>query len=358
MTAGAQRYATLWSGDIKPSYDEMKLQVRGMQAAGLSGFPFWGHDAGGFYDWENRKGPDDTMYRQWSMAFGSFTPFWKPHGMGQSRWPLDRSLDAQKDAKKYSDLRYALIPFIYTYAHEASETGVPIARAMLLEFPQDSLAWKHDLQYMWGREFLVAPNCSDGSNVDLWLPNGNWYDFWNDSVYAGGREIHYTSSIGRLPLFVKTGSIIPMAFPSLGTALIEKDKLILHVYPGANGTFTLCEDDGISESFITKKEMRTTRFTFNQSSMTLNVGAAIGTYEHSSKERTYRVVLHGLTHPICFEVNGRRLNLYASDRETIETGEGCVWDKEKKCMTIFTKTMPVERPIIVKRVEGCEAGDH
>ncbi len=358
MTAGAQRYGTLWSGDIKPSYDEMKLQVRGMQLAGLSGFPFWGHDAGGFYDWEKRKGPDDAMYRQWSMAFGSFTPFWKPHGMGQSRWPLDRSLDAQEDAKKYCDLRYKLIPYTYTYAHESSETGAPIARAMLLEFQQDSLAWKHDLQYMWGREFLVAPNCSDSSNVAVWLPKGTWYDFWNDSLYAGGREFDYTSSIGRLPLFVKTGSIIPMAFPALSTTLIQKDKLILHVYEGANGTFTLYDDDGISELYRTKKEMRTTQFVFNQASLTFSVGAAVGTFKDAPSERTYRVVFHGLTRRICFEVNGKRLSLFTSDREAIAAGEGCVWDKEKRCISIFLKTMPVERPILIKSVENCMDGDH
>ena len=358
MTAGAQRYATLWSGDIKPTYDEMKLQVRGMQLAGLSGFPFWGHDAGGFYDWENRKGPDDAMYRQWSMAFGSFTPFWKPHGMGHSRWPLDRSSDAQKDAKTYGDLRYGLIPYTYTYAHKASETGVPIARAMLLEFQQDSLAWKHDLQYMWGRELLVAPNCSEGSEVELWLPKGDWYDFWNDSIYAGGREFHSTSPIGRLPLFVKAGSIIPMAFPALSTAFIQKDKLILNVYTGANGAFTLYEDDGKSELYRTKGEMRSTQFVFNQSSMSLSVGAAAGTYNQSSNERSYRVVMHGLTHPICVEVNGSRLKLFASDREAIASGEGRVWDKKKKCLTIFMRTMPVERPIVIKRVAGCKDGDH
>lgn len=358
MTAGAQRYATLWSGDIKTSYDEMKLQVRGMQLAGLSGFPFWGHDAGGFNDWEDRKGPDDAMYRQWSMAFGSFTPFWKPHGMGLSRWPLDRSLDAQMDAKKYGNLRYELMPYTYTYAHEASETGVPIARAMLLAFQHDSLAWEYDLQYMWGRELLVAPNCSDGGNVEVWLPKGNWYDFWNDSVYAGGRVIRYTSPIGRLPLFVRTGSIIPMAFPALGTAQIQKDKLNLHVYPGTNGTFTLYEDDGISESYRTRKEMRTTEFVFNQSSMTFSAEAAVGTYKRSPHERAYRVVFHGLTPPICFEVNGKRLSFFTTDHESFTAGEGCVWDKEKKCLSIFLRAMPVERPIVIKRLADCKDGDH
>ena len=84
----------------------MKKQIVSLQLAGLSGFTYWGHDAGGFHGGKNNQGPDDNMYRQWSMAFGSFTPFWRPHGEGQSRWPLNRSLEAQQDAKKYCELHY------------------------------------------------------------------------------------------------------------------------------------------------------------------------------------------------------------------------------------------------------------
>src|SRR6185503_12534237 len=132
MTAGAQRYATLWSGDIKSTYADMQTQVRGMQLSGLSGFPFWGHDAGGFY--LDNTSPNDSIYRQWSMAFGSFTPFWKPHGVGRSRWPLDRSEIVKQDAKLYCELRYRLIPYIYSYAHVANQTGMPMARAMVLAY--------------------------------------------------------------------------------------------------------------------------------------------------------------------------------------------------------------------------------
>ena len=96
MTAGAQRYATLWSGDIKPNDEDMAAQIRAMQLAGLAGFPYWGHDAGGFYDWDEGVGPDESLYRRWAMGFGSFAPIWKPHGMGESRWPVDRSDESSR----------------------------------------------------------------------------------------------------------------------------------------------------------------------------------------------------------------------------------------------------------------------
>src|SRR5690606_3633833 len=89
---------------------------------------------------------------------GSFAPIWKPHGMGQSRWPLDRSEENQKIAHEYTRLRYELMPYLYTAAHTAAATGVPIARPLLLDYPNNQHAWKYDLQYMWGDSFLVAPS--------------------------------------------------------------------------------------------------------------------------------------------------------------------------------------------------------
>ncbi len=353
MTAGAQRYATLWSGDIMPTYDDMRSQIRSMQLAGLSGFPFWGHDAGGFYDWENKRGPDDIMYRKWSMAFGSFSPFWKPHGMGQSRWPLDRSAEAQKSAKTYGELRYKLMPYTYTYAHKASKTGMPIARAMIIEHQHDSLAWKYDLEYMWGREFLVAPNCSDDSSVAMWLPEGAWYDFWNDSLWTGDRQIKYQSPGGGLPLFVKAGSIIPMAPFALSTAFIQKDQLCIHVYVGKDGEFTLAEDDGITESYRTKGALQTTKFVFVQSIMALSIGAGSGTYEHAPTYRTYRVEFHGLSRPICFNVNGRQLKFVKSEQDAIALEEGLVWNKEKRCLSVFIKKIPIDRALLIEGVKDC-----
>ncbi|HTR82221.1 MAG TPA: TIM-barrel domain-containing protein [Bacteroidota bacterium] len=353
MTAGAQRYATLWSGDIKPTYGEMRGQVRSMQLAGLSGFPFWGHDAGGFYDWEKKSGPDDSMYCKWSMAFGSFSPFWKPHGMGQSRWPLDRGVEAQREAKIYSDLRYELMPYTYTYAKEASSTGMPVARAMILEHQHEALAWKYDLEYMWGDELLVAPDCYEENSVPLWLPEGTWYDFWTDSVWSGNRQCVFSSPEGRMPLFVKSGSIIPMAFPALGTALIRKDSMVVRVYVGANGSYTLSEDDGISELYRTKGETRTTSFAFINSILALDIAPAHGTFEGAPLARAYRVEFHGLEHPICMMLNGKELRSYNSNGEAAAAGEGVVWDKEKKMLSVFTAKEPVNADLLIEEIEDC-----
>jgi alpha-glucosidase (family GH31 glycosyl hydrolase) len=351
MTAGAQRYATLWSGDIKPTYADMKTQIRSMQLAGLSGFPFWGHDAGGFNDWENSKGPNDAMYRQWSMAFGSFSPYWKPHGMGQSRWPLDRPAIVQKDAKRYCDLRYELMPYTYTCAHEAAATGLPMARAMVIGNEQDPHAWQSDLQFMWGNELLVAPNCADSGDVSVWLPAGGWYDFWNDSLLNGDRVFDYPAPTGKLPLFVKAGSILPMANFALSTAFIPNDSLTLRVYTGKDGRFTLYEDDGISEAYRTINESRTTDIAYDQATASLRIAPAIGRYAKAASERAYRIDFHGFAQRACIEVNGIKFPAFKTEQDAMRAGEGAVWNGS--VASVFIKRLPVTTELLVKAIQGC-----
>ncbi len=348
MTAGAQRYATLWSGDINSTYSEMKTQVRSLQMAGLSGFPFWAHDAGGFHLGKSNATPTDAMYQQWSMAFGSFTPFWKPHGVGYSRWPLDRPRTVQNVAKLYSELRYKLIPYIYSFAHIAAETGLPMARAMVIEHQNDSIAWLSDLQYMWGNEFLVAPNCSDSSAVKVWLPKGIWFDFWNDQKLSGDQVISYQSPMGQLPLFVKAGSIIPMANYALSTSFIHPDSLILHVYPGQNGSFTLYEDDGNTEAYKIKNEIRTTLITFDQSTTELKIEAARGGYENAPSNRAYQINFHALNNPRKIIVNNRAVKKLPNIPKANENVEGAYWDDDKKILSVFIKKTDVNKSVVVK----------
>jgi alpha-glucosidase (family GH31 glycosyl hydrolase) len=295
MTAGAQRYASLWTGDIYPNHADMQAQIRSMQLAGLAGFPFWGHDAGGFYDWKNNHGPDENLYAQWAMAFGSFAPIWKPHGMGQSRWPLDRSEENQKIAHEYTQLRYELMPYLYTAAHTAAATGVPIARPLLLDYPNNQHAWKYDLQYMWGDSFLVAPSADASQQKTLWLPPGRWVDYHSKKTLQGNRVISVKSPAGFLPLYVKQGSIIPRYEFALSTAFADKQKLVLDIYAGADARAELIEDDDISESYRSG-ELQRTPFFYDHNNKLLHIGAAQGTYTGAPLIRSYEIRLYGEPH--------------------------------------------------------------
>ncbi|HWV16332.1 MAG TPA: TIM-barrel domain-containing protein [Cellvibrio sp.] len=355
-TAGAQRYSTLWSGDIQPTYAEMKSQIRGMQAAGLSGFPFWGHDAGGF-DSSNVQ-DFDTLYRQWSLAMGSFSPFWKPHGIGPSRWPRDRSVAAQADFLRFSNLRYQLMPYTYSYAHAAFATGEPIARPMLFNYPEIAEAWKRDLQYLWGDNLLVAPNTDApspaGDKVSSWLPPGpDWYDFWNDKKYTGGQEIFYPVTVGQLPLFVLAGSILPMSLPSLSIAEARKDLLEIHVYSGADGKFTLYEDDEVSEKYQ-RGAWSTQEFIYSENRRSLKILPLAGRFKGMAKARGYRLVFHGLEAAECMAINGRPLNLQGDIALAQNAGEGAAfWAADKRQLSVFVPQQTRKAAIEISRYSNC-----
>ncbi|MUH72531.1 TIM-barrel domain-containing protein [Psychrosphaera haliotis] len=305
MTAGAQRYATLWSGDIYPNYNDMQSQIRGMQLAGLSGFPFWGHDAGGFYDWKNNLGPDETLYQQWSIGFGSFSPIWKPHGMGQSRWPLDRSKASQKAFLTYAQMRYELMPYTYSMAHEASLTGLPIARAMVLDYQEEELAWQYDLQYMWGDSMLVAPQTKSQGKMTLWLPPGQWYQYASNKIVKGDNVVGIEPAADELPLYVKAGAIIPKRQFVKSTGFIDKSRLGIDIYVGADSSFTLVEDDDKTEAYRTKNQKRLTQIYYSQSSRQVKVNAAVGTFSGAQDKRAITLRFFGTNNITSVKVNGK-----------------------------------------------------
>lgn len=292
MTAGAQRYATLWSGDIYPNYGEMAGQVRGMQLAGLSGFPFWGHDAGGFYDWKNNVGPDEALYQRWAIAMGSFSPIWKPHGMGQSRWPLDRSKASQTMFTEFAKLRYQLMPYTYTAAHQAANTGLPMVRAMVLDYQALDAAWQYDLQYLWGDSILVAPLTEQTGTKEIWLPPGSWYEYGSSQSFKGDTVISRKPALNQLPLFVKAGSIIPRRPYALSTAFIDKSQLSLDIYTGRDATYTLVEDDDVTENYQSQGQLRQTEISYQEAAKRLVIKPAKGHFSGENKARDIAINIY------------------------------------------------------------------
>ncbi len=333
LTAGAQRWSTHWSGDLKCSYSWMEGNIRGMLASGLSGFPYFNHDAGGF-----RGGPDDEMYIQWAMAMGSFSPIWRPHGFGlRKRWPLDRNLRCQKAALKYSHLRYRWMPYLYTQAWKAHRAGLPIARAMMIDYPEEEAAWQYDLQYLWGGDMIVAPTHSDWNTTQqIWLPPGSdWVDFWTEAVYPGGQVITYEAQIEELPLFIKRGAVIPGREYAQSTAFMEDGHLILDIYTGADGQFELYEDDGVSLAYQ-EGRYRTTVLKYEEQSSACTIQAAEGTYEGSPGRRSYELHFHLLEQP------PRRVLLNGQALPEAQLR----W--EKGILKVRVEEQPVEKTLLVR----------
>lgn len=345
ITAGAQRFGHYWSGDINGNYGEMQYQVKALQSAGISGFPYFNHDAGGHV---NLTINEDNCFRQWDMGFGSFTPIWKPHGPSHSRWPLKHNATCQATAKTFITTRYQMLPYIYTYAYIAHATGIPIARPMFLEDQNNSTAWTKEMQYFWGKEMIIAPNCSDGNNnVSVWLPKGNWYDFWNDKKYSGNQTINYSASTGVVPALVKEGAIIPMAPFAKSTFFIPKDSLFIHVYTGSDGSFQLYEDDGVTEKFRTKNEFQLTNIQFNQLDLSIKIGPSQGTYTGAPSNRSYRLVYHGLTSSAALYLNGTAIPSFAKASEIPAGQNGTVWDTEKKLLYVYLASKPISNIVSI-----------
>ncbi|WP_329361805.1 DUF5110 domain-containing protein [Streptomyces sp. NBC_00669] len=349
--AGQQRYGHYWTGDISSTYAEMQDQIRGMQTAGLGGFPFHNVDGGGYGD---GNVVSDAFYRNWPVAWSSLAPIWRPHtsatvpskGKKASRWPLDQGTTAQADFAKYGQLRYTLMPYLYTLAHQAAASGMPMARAMVIDYQDRSQAYDHDLQYMFGPSLLVAPLTSDGGAVQkIWLPAGaTWYNFWADIKHTGtdSSDFSYTTTTGETPLFVKAGAILPRYPYAQSSAYFTKQQLELDVYAGADGTFDVVEDDNVTEAHR-GGATATTHLAYTDAATRVVIAQPKGTYNGAPTSRRYVVRFHGLSKAVGMRVNGgATLPAFTSEAAALIAGTaGTVWNATTKVLSVVTAPIAV-----------------
>lgn len=200
---GGQRHSAQWGGDTNATYPGMASTLRGGLSHGLSGIPFWSHDAGGF-----TGTPTPDLYVRWAQ-FGALSPLVRLHGT-TSRLPWDFPADAEQGAVEALRLRYRLMPYLYSAAVDSARTGQPMMRALLVDSPDDPAAWLADLEYRIGADLLVAPMTDPDGTRHVYLPAGDWVDWWTGRVHHGGRHLRITMPLDRVPLFVRHGALIPM----------------------------------------------------------------------------------------------------------------------------------------------------
>lgn len=262
--AGMQRYgAFLWSGDVQSRWETLRTHVPVAINTGLSGIPYWGTDIGGFIPTAEYTG---ELHVRW-FQFGAFCTSFRAHGRHwhlRLPWGWDRGdggppetttfkLDSaelnnpriEPILRKYLELRYRLLPYTYTAVRECCGTGLPIIRALWLHYPHDPAAVARGDQYLWGRDLLVSPVVEKGAaNRRLYLPRGAWFDYWTEQRVEGGREIDRPVDLETMPLHVRAGAILPLGPIRQYTDEPVDAPLTLVVYPGADGTAGLYEDDG------------------------------------------------------------------------------------------------------------------
>ncbi|MFD0672370.1 TIM-barrel domain-containing protein [Cohnella sp. GCM10027633] len=245
--SGVQRYAAVWTGDNRSFWEHLEMSVPMCLNLGLSGVPLCGADVGGFAHDSNGE-----LLARWTQA-GAFLPYFRNHSemkaIRQEPWMFGG--EAEDVARKYIQLRYRWLPYLYGLFAEANRTGVPVMRPLFLEFPDDGAVHGLSDQFMLGSRVLVAPVVRPGVTKRLvYLPAGEWYNYWTDEKIAGGTHIVVDAPLDTMPIFVRAGTVLPLATPRMNTEQ-PVEALELHVYWSANGTAegTVYEDDGISFAY-------------------------------------------------------------------------------------------------------------
>ncbi|WP_026922980.1 TIM-barrel domain-containing protein [Glycomyces arizonensis] len=199
---GGQRHSAQWSGDVQTSWAALGGTIRGGLSHGLSGIPFWSHDTGGFHG-----RPEDDLYIRWAQ-FGALSPLLRYHGT-TTRELWEFSEEAERLATESLKLRYSLMPYIYSAAVHSSRTGEPMLRALSVDNPNDPVAWNADQEYRFGKDLLVAPVNDPSGRRKVYLPEGQWIDYWTKEVVTGGRYIDTEHGLETFPVFVRYGAILP-----------------------------------------------------------------------------------------------------------------------------------------------------
>ena len=245
--AGIQRYgAALWSNDISATWEVLRDQVTIGLGVCLSGQQYWTTDIGGFFT-DQTFSPE--LYVRW-FQWGTFCPIFRTHGTRPDNEVWSFGPQAEGILTEFIRLRYRLMPYIYSLARQVTDTGKPIMRALCLDFPDDPIAVQQEHEFMFGPAFLVAPVIEPGARSRrVYLPQGEWYDFWTDRTYVGKQWVEVPAPLARLPLFVRAGSLIPMGPDMEHMAEKPLDAVEVHYYPGGEASFVLYEDDGLTYSY-------------------------------------------------------------------------------------------------------------
>ena len=289
--AGLQRYTAIWTGDNRSEDNHMILGVRLMNSLGLSGVPFTGMDIGGF-----TGGASTALYTRW-MQIGAFIPYFRNHTQlnSKSSEPWTYGEDALAVTRNFINLRYKLLPYLYSTFYEASQNGLPIMRSLALAYTFNNKIYQpaYQNQYFFGNAFLVAPFESTKEYGRIYLPEGSWYDLYTDEKLKGDQELVKSLSSGTLPVYIKGSSIIPMQSLVQSTAEVPSDTLSLHVYNGdTKNEFLLYEDDGKSYNYENNESARRL-ITFDPKSNSIVIAEVAGSY--SSKIHAIKLILHGFS---------------------------------------------------------------
>ncbi|MGZ3957858.1 MAG: glycoside hydrolase family 31 protein [Flavisolibacter sp.] len=331
--AGTQRYSVVWTGDQKGDWEYIRFHIPTIIGSGLSAQNCATGDVDGIFGGSAKNYVRDLQWKCFTPVFMTMSGWAKtdkqPWKYGEPYTSINR---------KYLRLKMRLTPYMYTLMHVAHETGIPAVRALLLEYPRDTvtLGRATAYEYLLGPSFLVAPVYKDVEERDsIYLPEGQWVDYWDGRIYEGKQWLHhYPAPLDKLPLFVRAGSIIPL-YPQMNYDGEKRlDTVTLDIYSsGIRSSYQLYEDDGLTRAYQKGKFALTSiRLVETKGITVLTIDPVQGHYKGMLPRRHYCLLLHTRKNPKSVLVNGKKVHTYHFDRE----------DKNG-LLTVNTGDMPVTR---------------
>jgi alpha-glucosidase len=303
--AGIQRYSAVWTGDNQATEEDLMMAVRLVNSLGVSGVSFTGPDMGGFIGT-----PTNELFSRW-MSVGVFTPFFRNHAEINSRRkePWSFGENVEDISRQWINKRYQLIPYLYSAFYESTQTGMPVARTLAINYPGDEKIYTDDFQneYLFGGQILVAPVSSETIHCNVYFPEGTWYRLSDDKLYQGKTEAVVDAPLDDLPVFVRSGGIVPMQSVIQNTSEMPSPVLEINIWNGKSpNSFTWYEDDGITYKYETGQYCRRV-ISFDPIRKTITLGKADG--DLSSKFTAFRLILHDFGDILGLKVNGQEQSL-------------------------------------------------
>ncbi len=291
--SGQQRYGIInWSGDIGGDWETFKRQIVAGLNYSMSGLPYWTTDIGGFFRPGNSQYTDKNYHElliRW-FQWGAFNPIFRVHGYMSETEPWKYGQLVEEMIREVLHWRYQFIPYIYSEAWQITKNGSTIMRPLVMDFGNDPNAINQPYEFMFGHSLLIAPIVEAGARKrEVYLPQSvNWFNFWTGESIEGGRNVTVDAPLNKIPLFVKAGSIIPIGPVVQHTNGYPSDTLEIRIYEGADGTFTLYEDEG--DNYNYEKGMYSViDFIWNEAKKTLVINDRKGEFPGMLKERLFNI---------------------------------------------------------------------
>jgi len=330
--AGIQRFGVVtWSGDVRKSFNGLKVQIPMLIGMVMSGIPYHNSDIGGFTGGTTTS----ELYIRW-IQFGTFCPVMRPHGHNQPLEPWAFGEDVEKIVRKYIELRYRLIPYIYTYAYKTWKYGETLIKPVLYEFPNDPQVYNISYEYLFGDFLLVAPVFINGQREkEVYLPLGcSWINYWTGEIYSGGKTVQVNAPLDQIPLFIRIPSIIPMAKFKKFVNETPDDTLYIEIYPG-DVEFELYEDDGETNGYkrgefsITKLKCQKTNNFIN-----FTIDGARGIFAGQVDKRCWFLKFNLIDKFDSVSVNGLTLEILSDSLKFLSSPNSVWFKKDEKILYV------------------------